>query len=268
MNNLQRKILQTHTKHGIVARAYWVKPPEVQPQKHTQTSVRASERMEVRYGILHSKIANQAISEGIKSIEKVHTVPHDLFKIPIHVTGSLGKGHGSDAAGGYYPSGRWGWSSNSTIDVNKHTAWPAATLVHEYGHFLDHHLWGSVTEHSTFSRSMGTARKNPDLKPLMMAIYRSKAGRQLQNAYSQVEKEHLATVKYFLNPSEMFARAYTQWIALRSGNQKLRSEVSQMSSEWREFGLHTQWEKQDFRLIAKEFDRLFTRRGLINRGIR
>lgn len=268
LSGLHRRILSAHTSTGVVRRAYWVKDqsPHVPANAPVKASVAPSSRVDIHYGMLGSKAVNKAIDDSMRAIGQVHGIPSTLHKLPVYVTGRLGAGQGSDVAGAYYPSGEWAWSSQAKINVNKHAAWPMATMVHEYGHYLDHHLFGSVTQHSTMD-STGTTRRSPELKGLMQSIFRSSAVKQLIEAHATHEHdEHETTVSYFLKREELFARAYAQWIGSRSSHPQLRSEITEMGQEWRNFGLHTQWDRDDFKPIGREFDRLFFKRGLLRRS--
>jgi hypothetical protein len=264
---LQKKVLTVQGPHGAHRQTFYVRPGEehqLQFRKHSpvdasESSTTPRDRAEVHYGLFWSKTANKGIDHALESIGKVHAVPKNLLKIPIKVTGSLG------GANGMY------WTvPPHEINVSKYAFGPASTAAHEYGHFLDHHLFGSGKPNLT---GMGTLSrvKNPsgpmesaELHPLMAAIYKSHAVKKLVEKHDDNEAHGRSTehAMYLLMPPELFARAYAQWIGQKSSAQ-IRNEVRAYGDGWRRYGYHAQWEDKDFEPIAKEFDRLFAGRRLL-----
>ncbi len=245
-------------------RTDWVKPPEQETLhfssgegvKARTEGVPAADRVRISYGMISSKDANQGIDTALRAIGKVHRVPKDIYTVPVKVAGTLG---GS--------SGRYEvWRTE--IKVSRWAKGPAGVAAHEYGHFLDHRLFGSGQP--SFS-GMGTyQRNNKELAPLLTALYKSKAARQIALQHNKyVDHGNVRGVqaaRYLLMPPEMFARSYAQWVGLRAGGH-VKSDIKLFGDDWREKGrLHAQWEDADFAPIAREFDRLFARRGLLNRG--
>jgi hypothetical protein len=65
-------------------------------------------------------------------------------------------------------------------------------------------------------------------------------------------------MEYYLRPREIWARAYAQWIAVRSGDRTLLNQVKKLSAShysWRV------WEEKDFEPVAREIDAMFEKRG-------
>jgi hypothetical protein len=216
--------------------------------------------------MLFSKAANEGINHALTSIGKVHSVPKDLHTVPIKVVGGL------EGANGMYTL----WSPfgpNNKIMVSKWASGPAATTAHEYGHFLDHHLFGNGQPSLRGMATVKWALQEPpgakhEIAPLMNALYRSQAGRSLLKKHEENERNqdhrHLEASQYLLMPPEMFARAYNQYIGLRASPQIAR-ETQQFQESWGRHGYQAQWTDEDFAPIAREFDRLFERRGLRRR---
>jgi len=66
-------------------------------------------------------------------------------------------------------------------------------------------------------------------------------------------------------PRENFARAYAQYIALRSGNETMIGHINESNRFASEAGgLPANWEWNDFEPIAASFDRLFEKKGWLN----
>ena len=69
-------------------------------------------------------------------------------------------------------------------------------------------------------------------------------------------------LNYLLSPNEVWARAYAQWLALRSQNSDLLKGIA----DARRLGAADpyagrQWEDADFEPIAKEIDAIFKKLG-------
>lgn len=266
---LHKKLVLAHTNHGNVNRTYWVKDPE-QSKPHLSGSetlrLSSGERQRVKnpgiapkdlikvsYGLIFSRDANRGVDAAIKAVGQVHTVPKDLFRVPVKVTGSLG------GANGMY------WLDRPEINVSKWAVGPAGTVAHEYGHFLDHNLFGSGK--SGFA-GLATLKRSPELKGLMNAMYRSAAAKQIAGRHKEfVARGHergVLCAEYLLSPPELFARGYAQWVGLRTGG-AVRHDTHAFGEGWRNGStkLHAQWDDKDFEPIAREFDSLFANRGLL-----
>jgi hypothetical protein len=69
-------------------------------------------------------------------------------------------------------------------------------------------------------------------------------------------------VEYLLRPEEMFARAYAQYIARRSGQRELLAELAgERAALLSGRVYHTQWADEDFATILETFDRLLAEKG-------
>lgn len=264
--NLQKRVLTVQDKHGSHRQTYYIKPgedPAFQLKKdHTIPTVSPRSRAEVHYGLFWSGKANKGVDHTLEAIGKVHEIPSNLTKVPVKVTGYLG------GANGMYwfrhPSGR------SEINVSKYAAWPASTLAHEYGHFLDHHLFGNGKprlDGAGTLRNLNKANKNAEateLRGLMNAIYRSDAAKKLVAKHNERARDGLNTdfARYMLMPPELFARAYAQWIGTKTSPQ-IRNEVAMYGADCQRHGYHAQWTDEDFKPIHAEFDRLFAGRNLL-----
>jgi hypothetical protein len=130
----------------------------------------------------------------------------------------------------------------------------ALSLVHEIGHFLVH-------------AGLGFTRSLVDPEDLLFeawrnAIKRSERFATLTTIANLTSNSDLsARLRYELRYAELWARSYAQYIALRSGDEKLRMQVAQ-----RRLGtvggipIPIQWGESDFAAIANTIDDLL--RGL------
>lgn len=269
MSHLQRKILLAQTTHGQVRRTYWVNPESSAQDKQrsvhvesgvgyrVQTTQTASPRshVDVSYGLIFAKRANEGVDHAFEAIAKVHAVPKGITRVPVYVRGDVGS---AGLYRVYNPGG------TNEIHISKYAEHPAGAIVHEYGHFLDHHLFGGGTQ---TDRSFGTMKRNPELRELMVAMNRSKAISSLRLRHKQNmangDARHIDMSTYLLDQTEIFARAYEQYIAVRSKSRAMSHGVEEMRTAWGRHGYAAQWDSQDFAPIAREFDRVFEQRGLL-----
>lgn len=64
-------------------------------------------------------------------------------------------------------------------------------------------------------------------------------------------------LNYLLEPTELFARAFAQWAVTKHGSPEAKAHLAKRPTS-DQFGLlPTQWHKDEFKPIAREFDKLF-----------
>ncbi|HLP01682.1 MAG TPA: hypothetical protein VK163_06625 [Opitutaceae bacterium] len=159
----------------------------------------------------------------------------DLPKLPIYA--KAGRGN----LGEYVHRG----SEPLQIGIAPSGSWPALTTAHELGHFLDHQVLGRAGQFASAN--------SPALAAFRDAVEASAA--------VQAIRELPETVRaYFLKPHELWARAYAQYIATRSGNAMLAGQLDKVRGgmqPWR------QWSDADFKPIAEAIDAFFREKGWI-----
>lgn len=160
------------------------------------------------------------------------------------------------------------------INVNFRDPHHRIHIIHEVGHWLDNTVlkygmrgaWGSFN-----------ARNMPDhpMRPLYNAMYRSSAVKHLQaiadlkrkpkdmagNSIDLLDEELREVNEYLLQPEEVFARAYTQYIVEKSNNASLMEDIVTWDRRRFNGDLRRHWDPQDFAPIRKAFDNLFKREG-------
>lgn len=119
----------------------------------------------------------------------------------------------------------------------------AITELHEIGHCLDTHF------------NIVNASISDDLFDAMDATRRYGI---LQKQFESLP-EFRKHIEYLLSTKEMFSRAYSQYITLRSGDKKLLEQLNL----YRKHGIFdSMWDDDDFESVANEFDKLFKGMGL------
>ncbi len=262
---LHREYIMAKTAHGAVRHAYWKaddKPGLSRDgvlrlqsgnlsKAKPQAPVDPRKRSDVHEGWIFAHEANKGVHHALDAIAKVHGVPADLKKADIHVTGTLG------GANGMYHL-----DQSNKIQVSKYSFGPASTIAHEYGHYLDHNLFGNG---SYGMKGLGTVKRSKELSGVMTSIYKSEAVKNLVEKaedHRNMGNPHGQRVTgYLLMSPELFARAYAQYIGLR-GSRTIKEETDAYGRAWKSHGYDAQWSDKDFAPIAREFDTLFRNRRL------
>lgn len=135
---------------------------------------------------------------------------------------------------------------------------PGLTLLHEIGHYLE-----------VFGIHDGTwdadrFRQSAVMKEWIAVVEKSEAFRKLttiDNGYrilkKQKERRH---TQYLLKTEEIWARAYAQYVATKSGDAVLLNQLAESRKRLSySTYLHRQWEDDDFKPILEAMDRLFAR---------
>ena len=142
---------------------------------------------------------------------------------------------------GYHQSKRVGGElTSSEIGINPKGTWPALTAVHEVGHFLDLSGIGPRGDYATRNFS-----------PMKAVIHVAQQSRAITELASDLN------AGYFLKREEIWARAYAQYIAEKSGNPILLADLARA----REYNPARQWATEDFKPISDAIDALFTTLG-------
>ncbi len=145
------------------------------------------------------------------------------------------------------------------IAVDPNSAILELTLAHEIGHQLKWQL----------------RKRGADTADLFAVISDTKVYREFQDRYRGAKehykqdphedtKEMLDALRYLMHPDEIFARAYAQYVAWRSGDAALVSQIDALANETSVAGL-SQWRYADFLPIALQFDMLLERFGWLTR---
>jgi hypothetical protein len=135
-------------------------------------------------------------------------------------------------------------SGTGSIRVRETGPWPAQTGLHELGHLIDHRVLGADGEYASIS--------HPDLQEFRDAVAGSEAVKELRS----LEPEHR---DYYLLPEELWARAYAQYIAKRSGDPFLLAQLDLAAAD----ADGSQWTDLDFFPIGRAIDNLFKKKGWI-----
>lgn len=137
-------------------------------------------------------------------------------------------------------------------------------LIHEIGHFLDRSAIPG-----TDAGGDRDWERDPLLSTWYHAVQATESVRRIKSLRSDPNVTKTVNgrpvripigakyVEYLLKPTEIWARAYTQYVALRSGDRELTGEIeAEMKG-----AVQDQWTPQDFEPVARAMDELFHKLG-------
>lgn len=202
----------------------------------------------------------QATERTLSAIGKVHG-DGELPVIPIE------RERAKSRFGGYWHKTHTGEATKISLRTGGFDDHPELTLAHEIGHFLDHQgagergVFSSVEDgaFAEFRRVVSQTRAIREIERLVKesAIPVMHGGARIEYP---VDRKYLT---YLLDPKEVWARAYAQYITLRSGDQTLREQLDQLRLRlrWAQVHYPSQWDDDDFAPVAEAVDRLMLKLG-------
>lgn len=195
-----------------------------------------------------------AVNAALKAVDQAHT-DGVLPQIPIQSTRS------KKYLGVYSRDGATGDPVRIGISASgKHKE---LTLAHEIGHFLDHQAIGTAGQFASQTSKMKAVKEaiaETSAHKALKAIA-SKGEIELNGAAHKLTPTLRKHINYLLSDEEVWARAYAQYIAQKSGNAAMKSQLSAIlkAPTW----AIKQWTDEDFAPIAKAIDELFRSLGWI-----
>jgi len=202
--------------------------PETKPERESPVS----KALDLQY--LKGNLA-ETVKHALATIDKVHD-DGKLPQIPVLRTQSR-------SYVGQYASRR-STGQPIGIEVKNTGPWPALTTCHEIGHFIDHVAFGNGPE---FGSDLGV------LKAWKTAVDKSSVLQQIN--FAKLPDD---LVKYYSSDKELWARSYAQYIAEKSGDQRLLTDLANVRNSpapWR------QWSTEEFAPIKEAMDSIFKKEG-------
>jgi hypothetical protein len=217
----------------------------------------------------------KAINETLAAIDEVHG-DGELGELPFQ------KNSGTRTTGKfeYYLANR----KPIRIVVSDKGKTPSLDTAHEIGHWLDHVVLSTGNANSAYFANL----KNPDYKATVERFWevvdRTDSIRRLDelktkggtvkmevssdSGYLGLEGEKTKVVdvpadgryvRYLARRDEVWARAYSQYVATRSSSSVLKSELTERQG--RNDGYPAMWSDEDFAPVADAIDNLFKTMG-------
>jgi hypothetical protein len=155
------------------------------------------------------------------------------------------------------------------IAVHPASRYAALTAVHEIGHFLDYAGLGDAGGFCSVSGNLlggwRSAVRNSDAVQRLGRLWRFTANKA-QEAQAdgdmvkyKVEQKY---IEYLLQPEELWARSYAQFIAVRSAHPALREQMDRLRDRpARRLYYGMQWDDEDFLPIMAQIEAVFRQIG-------
>jgi hypothetical protein len=155
-----------------------------------------------------------------------------------------------------------------SLNVSRRAPRPHLAVVHEVGHILDHLALGGergfgseMGRLPTLMQSIGgtaAARRLHELRGMRQVLIHIQPHRRERFTLDQ------AFINYLLEPRELFARAYAQYVTVRSGDLRLLTQLQEAQHDlFVGIVYHQQWDADDFQPVLGAFDRMLRGRRWI-----
>jgi hypothetical protein len=202
----------------------------------------------------------ERLRTGTRAIDSVHATPG---LPPIRVRG-MQRG---DTLGQYDFNINTG--APKGIGVQRNIADAEWAMVHETGHYIDHQILGKQGLFTSVNRSTGIAEEFRTVASDSRAIRNLIDARVKGDVSVTLSSGDIVTyevdheyVRYLLDETEVFARAYTQYIARKSGDPTLLKQLDGIRSGVGNV-YQEQWDDDDFAPIEAAIDNMFRKKGWI-----
>ncbi len=172
----------------------------------------------------------------------------------VHDDGALPQIPLDDNSGGYLGVMRFNNKTMRAVNMAVDSAgpWRALTAVHEAGHLLDLEAIGAKGSWATLSY--------PDMLAVLKDADNSARIKDLRNSLAQSTSwRYQGKLRYLLEPQEIWARAYAQFIATKSGNNTLLKDLAEL----RKKEPQKAWTDADFQPISDAIEKMFKNLGWI-----
>jgi hypothetical protein len=199
-----------------------------------------------------SPIARQ-LRHAVAVMDLVHRFPA-TSPFPLKLTRSRRDGGEYN----YYPRP----SRPRDISISTHADFPALTLVHEVGHFLDNMALNPI-------KRGFASEHDPLFDPLRQCWRGSRWVQTLTRLLPRYPALPVALKRLFrhqLQIYELWARTYMQWVVVRSNDLALQICMRSILNNPVKLGdlsFNFHWENEELEVIMEAVDRLFTEAGLL-----
>lgn len=204
------------------------------------------------------KPIRNSVKHALESIDKVHS-DGELDDIPFVKSDSV------SSNGVFYANRYTGKAEKIALSVNAPA--PEITVAHEMGHYLDAYSigkknsFGSRQKDSPAWKVVEAAKETESIKKIESIL---EAGTIFRDGADQILSEWLEDhLKYLLQPHEIFARSYAQYIAQKSGSSVMKSALEKAIGMDANKGYLHQWSETDFKKIAEAMDEMMVELGWV-----
>lgn len=186
----------------------------------------------IRSRIPRDSAHGRQVTSGLDAMQKVHDIPPAMRGTTI-------------VDGTKLPQGKYGWfrPGTRTMAISPGVQAPLTT-VHEMGHAMSFRVFG------------GRGSVLPSHPHLRNAIEQTSEVRLLRSQrLTETNAKRIAALDYMLSDEELWARSYSQWVALKSGAPEMMKALNVRRS------MH--WADSDFGPIAQAVESVLRSKGLL-----
>lgn len=138
------------------------------------------------------------------------------------------------------------------------------TLIHEVGHYLDHTAVGETKDFMGSSPTVGLSNRRerslPVFNDFLSTVEKTPTMQRIikksKEAKRQEEKDYNA---YLMTRSEIFARAFTQYVANKSGSGALQAQFK--AEQTKRNAKNMYWSDAEFKKLEPVMDKMFKEMG-------
>lgn len=191
-------------------------------------------------------------ADVLEIIGQLHTLPTSAAAVDFNAAVNLRVTSGALGQFKYLQNPRTGQILGRAIDIDVTGDRRRFTIAHEFGHYLDLEAIGPAgTEASGKAAITAKWRDAVENSPPVKNL------RQLATSGKVTDRERNFLEGYLLSPEELWARSYSQWVAVRSGDPDLLAAVTAQVAQG------TQWTEREFGPIGRVIDELMEESGLL-----
>jgi hypothetical protein len=145
------------------------------------------------------------------------------------------------------------------INVSKKSPHPEFSIIHEMGHYFDLHAIGrqgsfaSGKTNSPLFDIMEAADQTENIKEFLSM--KNSGTMTIDGQHYPISKYGMELLDYYLDPAEIWARAYSQFIVKRSDSKIIQEQLSKLQKK-KHGKFLTQWEDKDFEKLEKEIEKM------------
>lgn len=250
-------------------RANYVRERDLGADRIAQAAERADDLLDAgTYSSRSGKVV-KGVDEAMEEIDRIHGSPAGLLDDIADDALDVMAMRGDQTLGSY------SFTAKGTPEVFRISTGGAAdhqafTMAHEFGHFFDHQDFGTRAKFASQGPREGAwgkwwdAIEDSDVIQNLRAMASDPSRRIVDLPDGRRMEAPLGFVNYLLDEREIFARAYSQWIAAESGQGSvLRKGLDAMRGSTEGQVLGSQWSDESFEPIRRAFRALFKEEGLI-----
>lgn len=194
-----------------------------------------------------------SLKKALRLIEESHTIPF-LSPLTIEVSSKQGPGQFGGSQNGSYSF----WQNKVWLNKDLPDYQLIGTAVHELGHMLEDQRLTNLLLDLSESRPSLTKKDTAERKERQQAALALRAAFDNSEAYKELQREantpnRAKYNKYLLLDKELWARAYMQYVATKTGDIDLKKvvETSQIGTN-----RSSQWNDKDFKPILEAVDKV------------